>query len=218
MFLENALVSSQLMRALRVLSPDTPFGQLKYLTIPLAVDAIGIITAVSMACQSIQVEPFPQHHLYAAESNRDSSSLWSVQALHVVQCQRLPYLPPFPYLRHLVLCTDSLIEIFGSLEGFPYLETLSVTLFHKVEAPPRPDVELEHLPNLVHLHMTGFVPAVLNVGEACRVHAEWDDNHTSQIQWLLDWSSLGVELASFSFWSPDHLHEDALEHILDILQ
>ena len=58
MSLENAQVSSHFMRALRILSPDTPFGHLKYLAIPFAVDAIGVITAVSMACQSIRVEPF----------------------------------------------------------------------------------------------------------------------------------------------------------------
>lgn len=49
------------------------------------------------------------------------------------------------------------------------------------------------------------------------MHAEWDNCKASQIQWLLDWSGLGVELASLSFWSPNHLHEDALQHILDIL-
>ena len=66
--LESAQATSDLMRALRLLSSQIQIDQMKYLSISFAIDstgeALGALAALSMACQSAQVAqpPVPPVH------------------------------------------------------------------------------------------------------------------------------------------------------------
>ena len=120
----------------------------------------------------------------------------------------LPYLPPFPSLRHLVLQTGRLSQIFSSLDGFPHLETLAVSNPAYTDNSERPRVDLTHLSKLRDLQLSCFVPSVLSVGEDCRVHAEFVEVLGSGVEgavpWLQGWEDLCTQLTSFIFASNYH--------------
>ena len=138
--------------------------------------------------------------------------------------QDLPYLPPFPNLCHLVLCTGSLSQVFSSLDGFLHLETLAVSIPADADRSVRPHVDLTHLSKLRHLQLSSFVPSVLSVGEACKVHAVFhetiDDGVGEAVPWLRGWRDLHTQLTSFRFGSLAHCltqHSPVTQLIFSIL-
>lgn len=122
--------------------------------------------------------------------------------------QDLPHLPPFPNLCHVVLHPGSLPQVFSSLDGFPHLETLAVSIPADADRSVRPHVDLTHFSKLRHLQLSSFVPSVLSVGEACKVHAEFHETFGGGVgeamPWLQGWRDLHTQLTSFTFVSLSH--------------
>lgn len=136
----------------------------------------------------------------------------------------LPYLPSFPNLRHLVLETDSISEVVGSLQGFLHLQTLELCCHYQSLGINCPVIDVTHLTTLRHLRVEGFAPDEMKVGPACKVHAVWDEAGngitSAQEGWLQTpaWRNLGTQLAAFTYLSASDLSPIAMQSLRRILK